>query len=429
MDVIPTSGLLITLGILIIISAYFSSSETSMMSLNRYRLRHLAKGKNKVAIRVENLLKEPDKLIGLILIGNNLVNILASAIATIIGQRLFGDAGIAMATGILTLLILIFAEVTPKTLAVLYPEKIAFPSSFILRPLQKLLSPLVWLINGISNTLLRIFGVNVNHTNDQALSSDELRSVVHEAGSMIPAHHQQMLLSILELEQVTVDEIMIPRNEIAAININDDWETILKQLQHRTHTMTLLYRDTIDDAIGFVHARDSLLILLKGDFTKTSLLRSVRGLYFIPEGTALNTQLIKFQHNKERIGLVVDEYGDIQGLVTLADILEEIVGDFTTTQEPHSSQEIYKQKDNSYIIEGSLGIRDINKEMGWKLPTDGPRTLNGLILEYLEEIPKGHISARICGYPMEILEVENNKVKLVRVMPQLYKKTRDSLSL
>ncbi|WP_435235613.1 HlyC/CorC family transporter [Psychromonas sp. PT13] len=420
MNDIPNSALFITLVILIAISAYFSSSETSMMSLNRYRLRHLAKDKNKVAMRVEKLLTKPDKLIGLILIGNNLVNILASAIATILGQRLFGDAGIAIATGVLTLVILIFAEVTPKTIAVLYPEKIAFPSSFILRPLQKLLSPLVWLINGFSNGLLRIVGINVSQQQDNALSSDELRSVVDEAGTMIPAHHQQMLLSILELEQVTVDEIMVPRNEIAAIDINDDWESILKQLQHRTHTMTVLYRDSIDDAIGFIHARDSLLILLKEEFTKTSLLRSVRELYFIPEGTPLNTQLIKFQLNKERIGLVVDEYGDIQGLVTLADILEEIVGDFTTTHVSHASQEIHKQQDNSYIIEGSMGIRDLNKEMGWTLPTDGPRTLNGLIIEHLEEIPEAKISSRICGYPMEILEVENNMVKLVKVLPHLY---------
>jgi len=357
---IPTSALIATLIILIIISAYFSSSETSMMSLNRYRLRHMAKDNNKVAIRVEQLLNKPDKLIGLILIGNNLVNILASALATILGQRLFGDAGIAIATGGLTLVILIFAEVTPKTLAVLYPEKIAFPSSFILGPLQKILSPLVWLINGFSSNLLRLFGISVTPNTDNALSSDELRSVVHEAGSMIPAHHQQMLLSILELEQVTVDEIMVPRNEIAAIDINDDWDAILKQLRHRTHTMTLLYRDTIDDAIGFIHARDSLLILLREEFTKTTLLRSVRELYFVPEGTPLNTQLVKFQVNKERIGLVVDEYGDIQGLVTLADILEEIVGDFTTSHESHSSDEIHKQQDNSYIIEGGMVIRENN---------------------------------------------------------------------
>ena len=391
-----------------------------MMSLNRYRLRHLAKDKNQAAIRVEKLLNKPDKLIGLILIGNNLVNILASAIATIIGQRLFGDAGIAIATGVLTLVILIFAEVTPKTLAVLYPEKIAFPSSFILRPLQRLLSPIVWCINGISNGLLKIFGININHQNGDALSSDELRSVVNEAGTMIPEHHQQMLLSILELEKVTVDEIMVPRNEIAAIDINQDWDIILKQLKHRSHTMTLLYRNTIDDSIGFLHARDSLLILLKEEFTKTTLLRSVRELYFVPEGTPLNTQLIKFQQNKERIGLVVDEYGDIQGLVTLADILEEIVGDFTTTREPHSSEEIHKQQDDSYIIEGSLGIRDLNKEMGWTLPTDGPRTLNGLILEHLETIPTSMVSTRISGYPMEIIEIENNMVKLVKIIPNLY---------
>ena len=420
------SALFISLIILIIISAYFSSSETSMMSLNRYRLRHLANDKNKAAIRVEKLLSKPDKLIGLILIGNNLVNILASAIATIIGQRLFGDAGIAIATGALTLVILIFAEVTPKTLAVLYPEKIAFPSSILLAPLQKILSPLVWCINGISNGLLMIFGFNTQTQNDNALSSDELRSVVNEAGSMIPEHHQQMLLSILELEKVTVDEIMVPRNEIAAIDINQDWETILKQLKHRTHTMTLLYRDTIDEAIGFLHARDSLLNFLKEDFSKTTLLRSVRELYFIPEGTPLNTQLMKFQQNKERMGLVVDEYGDIQGLVTLADILEEIVGDFTTTREPPSSEEIHKQQDDSYIIEGSLGIRDLNKEMGWALPTDGPRTLNGLILEHLETIPTAAVSTRICGYPMEIMEVENNMVKLVKINPELYTEEQDN---
>ena len=418
MNDIPTSALAISLIILILISAYFSSSETSMMSLNRYKLRHLAKSNDKAAIRVEQLLKQPTKLIGLILIGNNLVNILASAIATIIGQRLFGDMGIAISTGLLTLVILIFAEVTPKTLAVLYPEKIAFPSSFILRPLQVLFSPVVWLVNGFSTNLLKIFGINVLTKSNNALSTDELRSVVLETSSLIPAHHQQMLLSILELEKVTVDEIMIPRNEIAAIDINQDWEVILKQLSHRTHTMTLLYRDTIDDAIGFIHARDSLIILLKEEFTKTNLLRSVRELYFVPEGTPLNTQLAKFQNNKERIGLVVDEYGDIQGLVTLADILEEIVGDFTTSQEPQSSDEIHKQADNSVIIEGSLGIRDINKEMKWDLPTDGPRTLTGLIIEHLEEIPKGKVSTVICGYNMEIMEVEDNMVKLVRILPQ-----------
>lgn len=419
MNDIPLSALFVSLIVLIIISAYFSSSETSMMALNRYRLRHLASDKNKAAMRVEKLLEQPDKLIGLILIGNNLVNILASAIATIIGQRLFGDAGIAIATGALTLAILVFAEVTPKTLAVIYPEKIAFPSSYILTPLQKILSPLVWCINGISNGLLKIFGISIKNQHDDALSSDELRSVVNEAGTLIPEHHQEMLLSILDLEQVTVDEIMVPRNEIATIDINQDWETILKQLKHRSHTMTLLYRDTIDDAIGFLHARDALIILLKEDFTKTTLLRSARELYFVPEGTPLNTQLIKFQQKKKRMGLVVDEYGDIQGLVTLADILEEIVGDFTTTHIPHSSEEIYKQNDNSYIIEGGIGIRDLNKEMGWSLPTDGPRTLNGLILEHLETIPTSAVSTRICGYPMEIMEVENNMVKLVKINPSL----------
>ncbi len=420
MDAISTGMLFGILSVLILISAYFSSSETGMMALNRYRLRHLAQKKHPGARRVEKLLTRPDKLIGLILIGNNLVNILASAIATILGQRLFGDAGIAIATGALTLVILIFAEVTPKTLAALYPEKVAFPSSVILRPLQTLLSPIVWFINSISNGLLRMFGISTERINSDALSSEELRTVVNEASAMIPQSHQDMLLSILDLEKVAVDDIMIPRNEIAGIDVNDEWEVILKQLTHSAHTRILLYRGNIDDSVGFVHARDALRMLLKEQLNKTTLLRSVKELYYIPEGTPLNTQLLKFQRKKERIGLVVDEYGDIQGLVTLEDILEEIVGDFTTTMAPQISEEIHPQPDGSYIIEGGISIRELNKEMGWKFPIDGPKTLNGLILEYLEDIPKPNISARLCGYPMEVLEVENNMVKLARIIPALY---------
>ncbi|MCE2571404.1 HlyC/CorC family transporter [Motilimonas eburnea] len=420
MDTISTEVLFAILGILICMSAYFSSSETGMMAINRYRLRHLAKQKNKSAIRVEKLLQRPDKLIGLILIGNNLVNILASAIATIIGQRLFGDAGIAIATGGLTLALLIFAEVTPKTLAALYPERIAFPSSLLLSPLQKLFTPLVWFVNFLSNGLLKLLRINSQNSGDEHLSPDELRTIVHEAGGMIPKRHQEMLLSILDLEQVAVEDIMIPRNEIAGIDINDEWEIILKQLTQSPHTRVLLYRDNIDDAVGFIHARDTLRMLLKEQLDKTTLLRSVKELYFIPEGTPLNTQLLKFQRRKERIGLVIDEYGDIQGLVTLEDLLEEIVGDFTTSMAPEVSDEIHKQEDGSFLVEGSISIRDLNKEMNWHFPTDGPKTLNGLILEYLEEIPAPNISVRLFGYPIEVVEVDNNMVKIVRIIPELY---------
>lgn len=420
MDTISTEILFAILGLLILMSAYFSSSETGMMAINRYRLRHLVKQKNKSAIRVEKLLQRPDKLIGLILIGNNLVNILASAIATIIGQRLFGDAGIAIATGALTLLLLIFAEVTPKTLAALYPERIAFPSSLLLTPLQKICSPVVWFVNFLSNGLLKLMRIDSASGGEDHLSPEELRTIVHEAGAMIPKRHQEMLLSILDLEEVAVEDIMIPRSEIAGIDINDDWELILRQLTQSPHTRVLLFRDNIDDAVGFIHAKDTLRMLLKEQLDKTTLLRSVKELYFIPEGTPLNTQLLKFQRRKERIGLVIDEYGDIQGLVTLEDLLEEIVGDFTTNITPEVSDEIHQQEDGSFLVEGSISIRDINKEMNWQFPTDGPKTLNGLILEYLEEIPAPNISVRLFGYPIEVVEVENNMVKIVRIIPELY---------
>lgn len=420
MDAISTGTLTGILIALLFISAFFSSSETGMMSLNRYRLRHLAKNKHKSALRVEKLLSRPDRLIGLILIGNNMVNILASAIATLIAIRLFGDYGVVVATVGLTIIVLIFSEVTPKTLAALYPERVAFPASLLLKPLMVILYPAVWTINALSNGLLRLFRINPHGKDDTAISSEELRTIVNEAGALIPRRHQDMLISILDLEKVTVDDIMVPRNEIYGIDITQDWRTISRRLMQSPHTKVLLYRDNIDDALGFIHARDALRLLAREEFSKSNLMRALRELYYIPEATPLNVQLVKFQRNKERIGLIVDEYGDIQGLVTLDDILEEIVGDFTTTISPTLSDEIKPQEDGSYLIEGTASIRDINKELGWKLPNDGPRSLNGLILEYLEDIPEANIGLRVAGYPIEILEVENNMVKLVRILPHYY---------
>jgi len=413
--------LFITLGILILISAYFSGSETGMMSLNRYRLRHLEKEKHKGAKRVSKLLKRPDRLIGLILIGNNLVNIAAASIATIIGIRFFGDVyGMLVSTVVLTLVILIFAEVTPKTLAALYPEKIAFPSSILLSLLLKILFPLVIAVNWITNGILMILGISSEQREQHSLSSEELRTVVNESGALLHEQDQSMLMSILDLEKVSVEDIMIPRSELVGIDVNDDWKKIQRQLTQANHTRVLLYRDNIDDVVGYIHARDALKLLSKSQFTKATLLRAVRELYFIPEGTPLNIQLLKFQHAKERLGLVVDEYGDIQGLVTLEDILEEIVGDFTTTMTPTPSEEVTLQPDGSYLVDGSASIRDINKEMSWQLPTDGPKTLNGLIIEHLEDIPQNNLSVRIAGYPIEIVEVSNNRIKIVRVMPEFF---------
>jgi Mg2+/Co2+ transporter CorB len=420
LDNISTEILFATLGILIILSAYFSGSETGIMSLNRYRLRHLEKQNHRGAKRVSKLLARPDRLIGLILIGNNLVNIAASAIATIIGIRLFGDMGILIATITLTLIILIFAEVTPKTLAALYPEKIAFPSSIILSLLLKLLFPFVVAVNWITNGLLMLIGISPEQRQEHSLSSEELRTVVNESGAMLAKRDQNMLVGILDLDKVTVEDIMIPRNELVGIDINDDWKKIQKKLAQSNHTRVLLYRDNMDDVVGYIHLRDALKLLFKNQFTKTTLIRAVKELYFIPEGTTLNVQLLKFQHAKERLGLVVDEYGDIQGLVTLEDILEEVVGDFTTTMERTTSEEVHVQPDGSYLVDGSATVRDINKEMTWLFPTDGPKTLNGLIIEYLEDIPEANLSVRIAGYPLEIVEVSDNMIKTVRILPDLY---------
>lgn len=390
------------------------------MSLNRYRLRHLEKQNHKGAKRVSRLLNRPDRLIGLILIGNNLVNIFASAIATIIGLRLFGDIGVFVATMLLTFVILIFAEVTPKTLAALHPEKVAFPSSIILAFLLKIMLPFVITVNWITNGILTLLGISSEQREQHNLSSEELRTVVNESGALLPKRDQNMLVGILDLEKVTVEDIMIPRSELIGIDINDDWKTIQKQLTQSTHTRVLLYRDNIDDVVGYFHVRDAVKLLSKNQFSKATVLRAVRELYFIPEGTPLNVQLLKFQHAKERLGLVVDEYGDIQGLVTLEDILEEIVGDFTTTKTPTPSEEVNEQPDGSFLVEGSATIRDLNKEMSWNFPTDGPKTLNGLIVEYLEEIPEANLSVRLAGYPVEIIEVCNNKIKTVRIIPEFH---------
>ncbi|EAS63850.1 putative Mg2+ and Co2+ transporter CorB [Vibrio angustum S14] len=388
------------------------------MALNRYKLRHMANQGHKGAKRVEKLLSRTDRLIGLILIGNNLVNILASAIATILGMRLYGDAGVAIATGALTILILVFAEVTPKTVAALYPERVSYASSIILNILMKVLYPLVWFVNGITSAFLFILGLKNSNNSSSKLSSEELRTIVNEAGGLIPRRHQDMLLSILDLENVTVEDLMVPRSEIAAINVNDDWKSIVRQLSHSAHGRIVLYRDNIDEVVGMLRVREAYRLMMdKNDFSKENLLRAADEVYFIPEGTPLNIQLLKFQRNKERIGLIVDEYGDIQGLITVEDILEEIVGEFTTSIAPTLAEEITAQSDGSLMIEGSANIRDLNKSLNWKLPTDGPRTLNGLILEHLEYIPDNKVSIMIANHKMEIVEVSDNMIKLIKVLP------------
>lgn len=418
MEHISTTTLIITLIVMVVISAYFSGSETGMMTLNRYRLRHLSRQGNRAARRVEKLLRKPDRLISLVLIGNNLVNILASALATIVGIRLYGDAGVAIATGILTFVVLIFAEVLPKTIAALYPEKVAYPSSLLLAPLQVLMMPLVWLLNIITRMLMRLMGINTDVVASGALSKDELRTLVNESRSQISRRNQDMLLSVLDLEKVSVDDIMIPRSEIVGIDINDDWKSIERQLRSSPHSRIVLYRESLDDAISMLRVREAWRLMSeKQEFTKEIVLRAADEIYYVPAGTPLNVQLVKFQRNKKKVGLVVDEYGDIQGLVTVEDILEEIVGDFTTSMSPSLAEEVRPQNDGSVIIDGSASVREINKAFNWTLPEDEARTVNGMILEELEEIPVTGTRVRIKQYDIDILDVQENMIKQVQILP------------
>jgi Mg2+/Co2+ transporter CorB len=384
-----------------------------MMSLNRYRLKHLRKNKHRGARRASKLLQRPDRLIGLILIGNNLVNILASAIATVIAIRLWGDAGILIATAGLTLVILIFAEITPKTIAALHPEEVAFPASLILLPLMKIMYPLVWLVNAITNGLLRLLGVDPAKAGDEHVSTEELRTIVTEAGQLIPTRHRGMLLNILDLEEVSVDDIMVPRNDVYGIDLDDSDEDILRTIQASSHTRLPVWRDDINDIVGVLHMRNTSRVIDKQGLDRAALEREMETPYFIPESTPLHTQLFNFQKNKLRMGVVVDEYGDVMGLVTLEDILEEIVGEFTSNLS-ETEDNIFPQRDGSYIITGNANIREINKSLHWELPTDGPKTLSGLILEYLESFPDANVGLAIEGYRLEILELQGNVVQAVR---------------
>ena len=408
------SLLFFTLFILLLFSAFFSSSETALMSLNRYRLRHLAEEGHPGAIRASELLNRPDRLIGLILLGNNFVNILASAIATIIGVKLLGENGIVVATFTLTLIILLFAEVTPKTLAALHPERIAFPASFILKPLLILLHPLVWFTNSITNRMLGFLGVSPEDSMSDAINSEELRMALKEAGSLIPKRHKKMLVSILDLEKVTVDDVMVPRSEIDGLNINAPLADIIKQLSYCANTRLPVYETSLDNLIGILHVRKALHLLAQDNLTIETLNGIIKPSYFVPENTPLNTQLIQFQRHKRRTGLVVDEYGDIIGLITLEDIFREIVGEFTADF-IDEDKDIHPQADGSYLINGSANIREINRHNHWQLPTEGPKTINGLILEYLESIPEPNVSLRIGNYVIEVVQTADNTIRTVRI--------------
>jgi Mg2+/Co2+ transporter CorB len=416
MEEIPLASLYVTLFILILVSGFFSSSETGLMAMNKYRLRHLANKGHRGARMAQTLLRKPDRLIGLILLGNNLVNILAASIATVIGIRLYGASGVWIASLVMTVIVLIFAEVAPKTVAAAHPERIAFPASFVLSGLLKVLYPLVWMVNVIANLILRPFGVRTNAEMMERLNREELRTLVQEGGQ-IPDDHQRMLVNILDLEQATVDDVMIPRQDIVGIDLDDDWNDILVQLTQTVYTRLPVFRESIDQVEGLLHIRTVIAKLAHGALTFENLKRSVRSPYFIPEGTALTQQLLEFQARERRMGLVVDEYGDIQGMVTLDDILEEIVGEYTSEGRARS-RHIRKLDDGNFLVDGTVSIRALNRKMGWELPEEDASTLNGMLLEELEVIPEGKASLRIGRQIMTIVEIKDNVISKVLIEPE-----------
>jgi Mg2+/Co2+ transporter CorB len=410
----PSVGVLAgAIFVLVILSAYFSGSETAMMALNRYRLKHLANEGHGGARRAARLLERPDKLLSVILIGNNFVNFSAASIATLLALELFGEAGIAIAPIACTLIFLIFAEVAPKTVAAAYPEKIALPSSYILDILMWILYPLVWLVNGTASGILHMVGMRRGEAADDNLSPEELRTVVFE-GAQIAAQPQNMMLGVLDLDKVTVEDIMVPRTEIFGIDLEDDMNDIIDQIRASQHTRLPVFKNDIDKIIGIMHMRNTAKILTEDKLSKELILQATDEPYFVPENTPLQTVLFNFQQHKQRIGMVVDEYGDIQGIVTIEDILEEIVGEFTTDL-ANTNIDIHPQDDGSYLIDGGTHIRLINRQLGWVLPQDGPKTLNGLITEHLENIPESNICMVIDGYRLEILQIQDNMIRTAKI--------------
>jgi Mg2+/Co2+ transporter CorB len=408
-------GLLGLLVALLFLSAFFSGTETALMSLNRYRLRHLAKSGNRAARVTEALLQRPDRLIGLILLGNNAVNIGASAVATVMALRMFDESAIWIFSVILTVIVLIFADLAPKTIGALLPQRIALPAALIYYPLLKVTYyPFVWLINVFANGFLRLLGFSPSEIASHSLSAEELRTVVAEAGAMVPRRHQRMLLRILDLDAVTVDDIMVPRQDIIEVDLDKPWSQNLAVIRDTEFHRLPVCRDGIDNIIGVIHVRKLFPDLAAGTLTEASMLEKVREPYFVPEGTPLTKQLLNFQQQGRRAAFVVDEYGDVQGLITAEDILREIVGEIDSVTQP-ADVGVIQALEDSFIVDGGANVRQLNRLMSWSLPTDGPKTLNGLIVEQLESIPEPGTRVTVSSYPIEILETAEHAISKVRI--------------
>ena len=421
MNDISLSILFGILAALLLLDAFFSGSETALMTLNRYRLLHLVKQKHKGAIKANKLLQRPDRLMGLILLGNNFVNIAASSLATIIAMRLIDDGIVNLSqeevilasTASLTLAVLIFSEVTPKTLAAIKPEILAYPAAWIYTPLLKILYPFVWVVNLISNLLLRMVGVNASQSKQDKLNTEELKSIVADAENLMPARYKNMLLGILDLESASVEDIMTPRNEIIGLDLEEPLELVIEQIQNSPHTRLPVYKKSIDRVIGFLHLRSLIPLINQPDFNKQSITDHLSKPFFVPESTPLHKQIQSFKAEKLRVGLVVDEYGDVQGLLTLDDLLQVIVGELVN-EEP----DVLEQSDGSYLVDGRVTVRELNRITEWTLPTEGPKTLNGLIVEYMETIPEVGVSVNLHGYHLEIIKRDKNTIKQVKFYPK-----------
>jgi Mg2+/Co2+ transporter CorB len=413
---IPLSLLFGVLLVLLCCSAFFSSSETALMALNRYRLLHLAREGDRGAQLAAKLLENPDRLIGLILLGNNFVNILASAIATVSFVRIAGESGVLVATVVMTVVVLIFAEVAPKTLAAFKPERIALPASYVLWPMLRALYPLVRLINVLAAGVLHLVGHRGGKKAEDALSPEELRTLLEEGGQLLPERHRHMLLNILALEEARVEDIMVPRNEIRSISLDQPAEDLRRELAEFPYGRAVVHRDGIDNVLGILNLRSLLSLHELGELDARAVEARLRKPYFVPEGTRLPQQLLEFQRQQRRSGLVVDEYGDIVGLVTLADILEEIVGEFTSAPK-QSMRRIEKLPGGAALVDGRISLHSLNRRMGWELPTDSANTLSGLIIEQLETLPHAGQEATVEGLRMRFEQVEDSVIKLVRVEP------------
>ena len=411
MSEIPLWILLALIAFLVLMSAFFSGSETSMMAINRYRLKHLVKEKNKSAKRVSRLLERTDRLLGVILIGNNFTHTLSTALATVVAIRLWSDSAVLAVTVFMTIIMIIFAEVMPKTIAALKPESIAFPASYLLKPLSKLLSPLITLVSFVSNNVTKMMGINLDNTDKDELKPEELRTLLQTSG--VPKRQEEMLMGIFDMDYLSVNDVMIPKNEIIGIDLNDEIEEILKQLQIIDFTYIPCYEDSIDNIQGFLSLNKKADFLGNKIQSKENLKAELREPLFVPENTPLYKQLANFQSSGRRVGLIVDEYGDIEGIITLRAILEIIVGEITT--ESIEKMDIMPQADGTYLIEGNVMVREVNRRLEWELPTEGPKTLSGLILEEVQTIPDTNIGLTIGGYRIETVLIKDNVIKLAKI--------------